>query len=138
MYSKTELPPKVRVYRNLHKKRWSVQHKTKKGWRVWKHTDEIILENAVLDVKNAGRERVIFTKRKNVHAFVIGEPTFVRGLTLNSPRPNFKKEIPITYNPYDHATFINKNTKEYIFNAKEILLSFLLNEENKPEVWANL
>ena len=132
------LPCKVRVYRNLHKKRWSVQIKTNKGWRVWTHTDKIIIKNAELDVRRAGRERVIREKRKNVHAFVIGEPTFVSGWTLNSPRTNFKKETQITYNPYENAFFINKNTKEYILNAKRICLSFLENRENNPEVWANL
>jgi hypothetical protein len=132
-----ELPKQVRVYRNLHKKRWSVQVKTHKGWRVWRHTNEIIIKNAELDVKNAGRERVIRKKRKNVHAFVIGEPTFVRGLTLNSPIQQFQKDTPITYNPYKNAFFINKLTNEYVLNAQEILLDFPT-EEGPPEVWAKL
>jgi hypothetical protein len=130
------LPSRVRVYRNLHKKRWSVQHKTPKGWRVWGHTTEIILERAELKVNRAGRERVIFLKRKNVHAYVIGDPIFVRGWTLKTPITK-TNQIEITYDPYCYSSFVSKRTKEKITHAQEVRLAFP-SAESSPKVWATI
>jgi len=118
-----ESPIKFKVYRNLNKKTWSVQSKTKKGWRVLCHSDEIILKDATFIVSKAGRARVIREKRKNVHAYVQGEPLFVRGLTKNTPLPILKFTNKITYNPYKHGTFRNKTINKPIHKAPIVLLS---------------
>ncbi len=65
---------KVRVYRNLHKKCWSVQrHIPKKGWRLYGHFEELSLKDAKFIIHQAGRLKVQREKRKNVHAYVEGE-----------------------------------------------------------------
>lgn len=71
----------VRVYRNLHKKCWSVQAKGDKGWRVVLHLRSLVLMDVEFKVSRAGRERVLREKKKNVHAFAVG--------TLQSVNPPF-------------------------------------------------
>ena len=60
---------KVQAYRNLHKKCWSVRHKRK----VVSHEAHVFLVHAKFHVSQAGRERVVREKRKNVHAWVEGK-----------------------------------------------------------------
>jgi hypothetical protein len=62
-------PKKVKVYRNLHKGCYSIQYKG----RVVAHADEVLIREPVFRVQPAGRKRVLRTKKKNVHAFVVGE-----------------------------------------------------------------
>jgi hypothetical protein len=60
-----------RVYRNLNKKTFSVQRYFKgMGWRVVAHQDNMILREAYFRVYNKARERVLKSKRKNVHAYI--------------------------------------------------------------------
>lgn len=65
---------KVRVYYNLHKHKWSVQkYIPGKGWRIDHHADSLLLTNAQFKVYDKGREKARREKKKNVHAYVIGE-----------------------------------------------------------------
>lgn len=93
---------KARVYFNLHKQMLSVQHKVNGVWKVVRHTDNISLQNVIFKVSEAGRQRVLREKRKNVHAYIEGEEIpFV---------PKFHSyESVISYNPYKHSTFIITN-----------------------------
>lgn len=69
----------VRVYRNLTLKSWSVQAKVKTGrgrqhaWKVVGHADRVALKGVTFKVYERGRQRVLLTGVKNVHAFVLGE-----------------------------------------------------------------
>ncbi len=58
------------VYRNLHKSCWSLKN-TKTG-RVDFHASQVFLKGCAFKVSEAGRQRVIKTGRKNVHAGVTG------------------------------------------------------------------
>ncbi len=65
---------KVKVYRNLHKDCYSVMAAEGPNYgRVIAHRDRVVLRNATFTVSQAGRQRVLDTGRKNVHAFVRGE-----------------------------------------------------------------
>lgn len=98
----------VRVYRNLHKKCYSVQEKVNGRWKVVAHKKLVCLRDVEFRVSQAGRNRVINEKRKNVHAYIVGteiEPeiyahyhTYVDG--RNSFLVSFK------YNPYQNETFV--------------------------------
>jgi hypothetical protein len=97
---------KVRVYRNLNKKCLSVQSWVEgKGWRVTDHVQQIFLNNASFEVSQSGRRRVLEQKRKNVHAFIIGE------------RVEQPKKTPVElvkYNPYQsHRFFYVANPNRY-------------------------
>lgn len=106
----------IRVYFNLHKRLFSVQEKTEKGWRVVRHTDELLLKNVEFKVYEAGRQRVLKEKRKNVHAYVIGEETDYR------PVEGIWHDVfPVFYDPYRHSTFID-GIKKPIYSADYISL----------------
>lgn len=91
---------KVKVYFNLHRKMWSVLSMTPKGWRLAFHERELTLQDVTFKVSEAGRQRVIREKRKNVHAFAIG--------TLIEPlQSGFEATlVPVSYNPYKAGTFM--------------------------------
>ena len=98
---------KVFVYRNLHRKCYSV--KSLKTGRVIAHVDSIDLINVVFRVSEAGRQRVLREKRKNVHAGVVG---YIADVSLLCQSNN------VTYNPYRFDTFIKKDNEMPIFEAK--------------------
>ena len=110
---------KVKVYRNLHKGCYSIQVKG----RVVAHADEILIREPVFRVQPAGRKRVLRTKKKNVHAFVVGElvnfvPTKGGRIRMHQPPIQWSPLKPKTdqilvgyhwfkakYNPYKLGSF---------------------------------
>lgn len=104
---------KVRVYFNLHRKKLSVQEKTAKGWRVWLHTNKITLENVTFKVSEAGRQRVLRERKKNVHAFVEGD------LVLLGETAKIQPRMWVSYNPYrDIGKFYEVVSNKSIDKAK--------------------
>lgn len=108
-----------RIYRNLHNGLLSIQCiKTK---RVCGYASSVTLKHAKFSVNQRGRELVIKTKQKNVHAFVIGSILSVNGfisrkdrtITSVSGNPVFKNII-VTYNPYKYSTFVSVETQQMI------------------------
>lgn len=99
---------RVFVYRNLHRKCYSVKalEGVFKG-RVIAHTDSIVLSNVTFKVSKAGRERVLREKRKNVHAGVVG--------TIEEDCPSFVATQQVRYNPYLFETFVCRG--DAILNA---------------------
>lgn len=103
---------KVFVYRNLRKKCWSVRDV--KSGLVIKHADHILLADATFKVSEAGRQRVLRQKRKNVHAGILGVE-----VSLEHPAiPSF----PVSYNPYKGPKFFVVETGEPIETAKLVEL----------------
>ncbi len=100
----------VRVYRNLHKNCLSVLHRTDKGWRLWQHVEQIELTDVKFKVSQAGRERVLREKRKNVHAFVEGNYHGKTDVTSSNLR--FVK-----YDPYIAGHFFDQDNKEKVSQA---------------------
>lgn len=85
---------KVFIYYNLHKHCWSVQdYRTK---RVIEHRETLTLIDCTFKVSEAGRQRVLREKRKNVHAGILG--------TLTDTIPDMVGEVTY-YNPYLQPTF---------------------------------
>jgi hypothetical protein len=78
------------------------------------HDTKIMLKDATFKVLESGRQRVIKTGRKNVHAGAVGFLT---------NEPPIELPINVTYNPYKYNSFVVKNTEEPIHNAK--LVSFI-------------
>jgi len=106
---------KVFVYFNLHKKVWSVKALSgpKKGLVV-AHLDRLVLDDCTFKVSEAGRQRVLREKRKNVHAGVVG--------TLSSALADFAG-VAVTYNPYKYASFITRNDEQPIHTAHRVVLN---------------
>ena len=101
------LGEKVFVYRNLHRKCYSV--KSVRTGRVIAHVDSIDLIDVRFKVSEAGRQRVLKTKQKNVHAGVVGYIADVSLLCQSSK---------VTYNPYRFDSFIRKDNEMPIYEAK--------------------
>lgn len=131
---------KVFIYRNLNRSGHIYSIKSLEGIsknRVIGYAPRLIVDNAQLVVSQAGRERVLKTKRKNVHAGVVGDLVMVSGWITrmhNSKadfqycnEENFKKNFPvgtpITYNPYKYKTFVNKFTEQPIVRADRVTFS---------------
>lgn len=117
----------VRIYRNLNLNSYSVQVKNDgRGWRVAGHADYIKLNNVTFKVYERARQRVIASKRKNVHAFVIGE--------LDTPedvRYSVDGLEKIGYNPYHAGYFFRCINNERIDVAETVYLTPLGVYKNK-------
>jgi len=119
---------RVKVYWNLHKKCFSVQHKG----RVIEYTDHIILVNAEFKVSQAGRARVLREQRKNVHAFVVGE--YYREPTSYLIFCSYTK---VSYDPYKNDSFVDSQGNKITKSKQVVLQSFFdENYNRKPQVFA--
>ena len=88
----------VEVYKNLNSDCFSVRQ----GGIVRFHTHSICLKDVEYKVSEAGRQRVLREKRKNVHAVVKG--------TIVHSREVWFEKLPfpmdwVTYNPYKNDSF---------------------------------
>lgn len=111
---------KVKVYRNLHKNCYSiVSLEGRTRGRVVDYKNEIVLLSPKFKVSEAGRQRVIKEKRKNVHAYVSGH-----FLPEYQDLDNWKNllEEKVTYNPYVSGHFHSKNTNRVVHDAEIVLL----------------
>lgn len=97
---------RVYVYRNLHRKCYSVR--SMETGRVLFHVDEITLVNVKFRVGKAGREKVLRTKQKNVHAGVVG---YIADVSL------LCQPTKVTYNPYKYDSFIKVSDQSSIKQA---------------------
>ena len=109
---------RVQVYYNLHKKCLSVRHKGK----VIEHAQEVTLIDARFHVQQAGRERVLKQKRKNVHAYVSGKLKETFWFT-QAPKYIWTAKQHVTYNPYKYKNFVNKKTLKPVASAEVVHIS---------------
>ena len=86
---------RVKVYWNLHRKCWSVQYRG----RVVCHARRVELWNATGKVSEPGRQRVLRERKKNVHAFLVGEPV------ESGPGMRYGETEQVFYNPYKFDAF---------------------------------
>ena len=109
--------PEFRIYRNLHKQCFSVMkyNPEKKGYRLHSHVTSIIAEDVEFRVSQAGRNKVIREKQKNVHAFV-----YCRNY-INFVADHMLGE-EVYYNPYKMDTFQVKSTGAPIHGASSIIM----------------
>ena len=100
---------KVFVYYNLHKKVFSVKalEGDRKGLVV-AHVSQIGLTDVTFRVSEAGRQRVLRERKKNVHAGVVGQWSGLhdqQGLE------------PVTYNPYKYSSFVRQADETPVFQS---------------------
>ena len=105
---------KVAVYWNLHKNLWSI--KSLETGRVITHTGYVQLADCTFKVSQAGRQRVLREKRKNVHAMVVGE--------LTNAGPKLSEEfVSIYYNPYKVSTFVERESQAPVHAADTVIMN---------------
>ncbi len=90
---------KLDIYWNLHKDCWSVLDR--RQGRVILHRHNLIAEDVQFVVQPAGRQKVLRTGRKNVHAFVRASSIVL------ADHPNYDPQaVRVKYNPYKFETFM--------------------------------
>lgn len=110
------------VYYNLHRKCWSLKAMDgdRKG-RVIGHARYVDMTNVEWKVSEAGRQRVLREKRKNVHAGACGFVNYWLGLdgvrygTKNNTLFDYYSKAPsvpsmVSYNPYKGPSFVDVDT----------------------------
>lgn len=122
---------RVFVYYNLHRKLWSIRalEGPKKGLVVARER-WVELKHVVPRVSEAGRQRVLRERKKNVHAGLTGTWEPSRGL----------KGVPvdyrtISYNPLTGPKFYYKDTREDFERAERVTMIAL--EGQAPRVLAH-
>lgn len=110
--------PEFRLYRNLHKKCFSIQKwdSVKKGYRLHSHQDELITFGSKFKVYESGRKKVIETKQKNVHAYV-----YFNDYSLIINHKDIMITDEITYDPYTMDSFTIKNSNIKVENSGKLL-----------------
>lgn len=104
---------RVRVYRNLHAKAWSIlAMEGPLAGRVVAHADEVTIDVARFVIHAAGRARVLREKRKNVHAYVDG---FMRGTPTDT-----LGLVRLTYNPFLSGNFRRADLGEALHGAEVV------------------
>ena len=127
----------VDVYFNLHRKVWSC--KSRKTGRVVSHALVVVAPyGAAMVVQEAGRQRVLAEKAKNVHAYIRldhGE-TFEDVEGWHAYAQNMRNAVRVSYNPYRAGYFYRVDTQEPVESVKSLVMVAL--PERPPEVWAIL
>jgi hypothetical protein len=119
---------KVYVYYNLHKHCWSVKAlEGKDKGRVIAHCDSLMLMHAEFKVSEAGRQRVIKEKRKNVHAGVTGYWIEKRSHSVKWLKSLNKQ---VMYNPYKYNSFVRVSDKKPVSKKATVWMS-------DKKVWAS-
>lgn len=106
-YKGRKVDPKLRVevYRNLNRKS-GVWYSVRQKGHVVGHTKWIYLKNCYFVVHESGRQRVLKTGKRNVHAYVLGYIQDYPRFTKASMGISFKGK----YNPREMANFnIDRN-----------------------------
>ncbi len=123
---------KVFVYFNLHRKCLSVKalEGEHKG-RVIAHASSVGLINCTFKVSEAGRQRVLREKRKNVHAGVVGH-LFEMG---NDHAVDIMSRIadPIKYNPYKFASFVHAVNETPVHKAGK---AYVVSKDGRGAIYA--
>lgn len=131
---------KADVYRNLHKGLMSIRSRETHNYgRVAAHSNYIRMRDCVFVVNERGRQKVIETKRKNVHAFIRGTITRAMGYHVDTkqiPTPSTQgvdAYTEVTYNPYSCDKFVTKNGNVPVGGAEEVLI--LNNKVYAKKIW---
>ena len=99
----------VECYRNLRTKNFSIRdNKTK---LVVARGNGFLLSNVTCKVSESGRQRVVTSGQKNVHAFV-------QGIYEGEVDLNTATMTELYYNPFEYDSFINKATGKPIVKIR--------------------
>lgn len=107
------------IYRNLHKKKFSIKDIKKRKVVDWK--DCFIAVECHFKISESGRLKVIKEKRKNVHAGIVCD-TIIGNLDQEYiPKLTNPKLIPLYYNPYKQDCFTRVDTNQKVEFARYVL-----------------
>jgi hypothetical protein len=113
------------IYWNLHRDCYSVRGC--RSGRVFAHADGVRVTDAVLAVSEAGRQRVLRERSKNVHAGVRGT------VEVNPASVDLRGWTRITYNPYKYETFVRASDERPVIGADDVQMVI---RDGRPRVYA--
>ena len=138
-------PDRVKVYFNLNLDCLSVIDA--ETGLLYCHAHRVELHNAKFRVQEAGRQRVLREKRKNVHAYIIGDCHDIGDVSKERYRlvrdkmekyeicqckgtmwceeciPESAEQFRhATYNPYKHDTFVDDVSGESLFKSERVVV----------------
>lgn len=119
---------RVFVFYNLHRHCLSVRAaQGPMANLVIAHALAVQMSNVVFKVSEAGRQRVLHEKSKNVHAGIVGELDAIEVLTwlrdvpaVPGLRAPAAKTRPATYDPYRFSSFVDRDTLEALSAASRV------------------
>jgi len=132
------LGSQVRVYRNVTRKCWSVQYREAHirrdngrvtyRWQVAGHDQAVCLQGVHFQVSGPGRERVLASGKKEVHAYAIGT-LVATGARMGADDGAFYRlaglcKQEVTYNPKRSAGphFTRRHAQDAVFQAGHAFL----------------
>ena len=90
---------KVLVFKDIKNKRWTIWSLDRK--KHLGYSDELCMVNCHFEVQEDKRNRILKTKKRFPHAWVVGEIV----------EESFNKKSLITYSPFKSKYFLEKNKK---------------------------
>ena len=112
----SDIGQQVRVYRNLNNGLISLQHYIKgTGWRLSGHLENCVLQDVSFKVYEVSRQKVLLTRRRNVHAYAIGRLIGENPIDIFAP-------VSLAYNPYKYGHFFDRDTGEKIETASYLIV----------------
>ena len=141
------MKPLAFIYWNLHKKCFSVKYQG----RVIAYANRILAAHVEFRISEAGRQRVLREKRKNVHAYMVCDLNDLNCDSIRNERSCSVLDWPVTtdliakhvredgeavrYNPYECGQFTSTRTGNVVFASPMVYGNRdVLN--NRPAVWA--
>jgi len=126
---------KVFVYFNLHRKCFSIKalEGPNKG-RVVAHRDDVLLFDGTFKVSEAGRQRVLRERKKNVHAGVVGQWDNT-GIDTSTHDRVLRYGSAITYNPYKYDSFVHLYGEHPCKTGRLVALTVSENKRSHINVW---
>lgn len=101
----------VEIYKNLHNGLFSVRQ----NGLVVAHVESFSLASVYCKVSEAGRQKVIRERKKNVHAFLCGKLTLVNCIgTDNGLFEILVNDKKLTYNPYRQGNFVKLMQGQFV------------------------
>ena len=131
---------RYRIYKNLHRNCLSIKSKG----LVVGYCDAVTILEPRFITSEAGRQRVIKERAKNVHAYIEGCLSDIQGLILKDGRsviempsktPSAPAQGVITYIPYEHTGFVDKATGALL---EDDLRAVRLDIEGENLYWRDL
>jgi hypothetical protein len=131
----------VDVYFNLHKRMFSVRSRMKHNYgKVIVHCNGVVIENPKGVVSEKGRQRVLASKQKNVHAVVRGNLRSIWIADGFTPVP-FPEAYEGTgfqrwhYDPYEVSEFVLAKSRKPVNAMKWKSVTMFGYPDRSTEVW---
>ncbi len=108
------------IYRNLHRKCFSLR----KAGKVYGYADKLLAMDVTFKVSEAGRKKVLETRRKNVHAGVLSPEIITDSATLQAEfTREYSQLTKVSYNPYRAPGFFILDSDNIISGAEKVYLT---------------